>query len=153
MTKSFWKPKAIESIFCITNYNDVLMSVMTSQITSLTIVNSTVCLRRRSKKHHSSASLALVRGIHGWTVNSRTKGQQRGKCFHLMTSSCTSWTWYHSFLWLELYFMEQWNNSKDFYSFLISIYCLWWEVYTLDVWYTWLHENYVYGLLIFVVVS
>ena len=31
--------------------------------------------RRRSKKHQSSASLAFVRGIHQWRVNSPHKGQ------------------------------------------------------------------------------
>ena len=44
--------------------NDVIMSAMASQITSLTIVYSTVYSRCRSKKHESSASLAFVRGIH-----------------------------------------------------------------------------------------
>ena len=39
------------------------------------------------RKHQSSASLAFVRGIHRGPVNSHTNGQQRGKCFHLMTSS------------------------------------------------------------------
>ena len=37
------------------------------------------------RKHQSSASLAFVRGIHRWPVNSTHKGW---KCFHLMTSSC-----------------------------------------------------------------
>ena len=46
--------------------------------------------RRRSKKHQSSASLALVRGIHRDRWIPRTKGQLRGKCFHLMTSSCNA---------------------------------------------------------------
>ena len=44
--------------------------------------------RRRSKKHQSSASLAFVWGIHRDRWIPRTKGQLRGKCFHLMTSSC-----------------------------------------------------------------
>ena len=72
--------------------------------------------RRRSKKHQSSASLAFLWGFHRSPVNSphkrpvnqcadqrkhqssaslafvhwipRTNGKQRGKCFHLMTSSC-----------------------------------------------------------------
>ena len=43
---------------------------------------------RRSKKHQSSASLAFVRRIHRDRWIPRTKGQLRGKCFHLMTSSC-----------------------------------------------------------------
>ena len=59
---------------------------MASQITSLTIVYSTVHSGADQRKHQSSASLAFARGIHRWPVNSRTKGQWRGKCFHLMTS-------------------------------------------------------------------
>ena len=39
-------------------------------------------------KHQSSASLAFVWGIHRDRWIPRTKGQLRGKCFHLMTSSC-----------------------------------------------------------------
>ena len=54
--------------------NDVIMGTMASQITSLTIAYSTVYSRRRSKKHQSSASLAFVRGIHRWPVNSSHKG-------------------------------------------------------------------------------
>ena len=37
--------------------------------------------RRRSKKHQSSASLALVRGIHRWSVNSPYKGPVTRKMF------------------------------------------------------------------------
>ena len=50
--------------FCTTHYNDVIMGTIASQITSLTIVYSTVYSRRRSKEHQSSASLTFVRGIH-----------------------------------------------------------------------------------------
>ena len=46
------------------------MSAMASQITSLTIVYSTVYLGTDERKHESSASLAIVRGIHRWPVNS-----------------------------------------------------------------------------------
>ena len=50
-----------------------------------------ICLfRRRWKKLQSPASLAFVRGIHRDRWIPRTKGQLRGKCFHLMTSSCWS---------------------------------------------------------------
>ena len=37
--------------------------------------------------------LAKVRGIHRSPVNSAHKGQWRGKCFHLMTSSCYGPFW------------------------------------------------------------
>ena len=64
------------------------MGAIASQITSLTIVYSTVYSDADQRKHQSSASLAFVWGIHrDWWIP-RTKGQLRGKCFHLMTSSC-----------------------------------------------------------------
>ena len=43
--------------------------------------------RRRLKKHQSSTSLALCVESTGGLLIPRTKGQQRGKCFHWMTSS------------------------------------------------------------------
>ena len=46
----------------------------TSQITSLRTVYSTVCSGTDQRKHQSSASLAFVRGIHRWPVNSPHKG-------------------------------------------------------------------------------
>ena len=62
-------------------YDDVIMGEMASQITSLTIVYSTIYSKRRSKKHQSSASLAFVRGIHQWPVNSLHKGPVTRKMF------------------------------------------------------------------------
>ena len=55
------------------HFYDVIMSTMASQITSLTIVYSTVYARCRSKKLQTSASLAFVRGIHRSPVNSPHK--------------------------------------------------------------------------------
>ena len=49
------------------------MGAMASQITSLTIVYSTVCSDANKRKYQSSASLAFVRGIHRWPVNSPHK--------------------------------------------------------------------------------
>ena len=48
----------------IFHYNDIMMSVMASQITSLSIVYATVCSDTDQRKHQSSVSLAFVRGIH-----------------------------------------------------------------------------------------
>ena len=50
------------------------MSAMASQITSFTIVYSTVCSGVDQRKHQSSASLGFVWGIHRWAVNSPHKG-------------------------------------------------------------------------------
>ena len=63
------------------------MGAMASQITSLTIVYSTVYSGANQRKQQSSASLASVLGIHRWPVNSPHKGPVAQKCFYLMTSS------------------------------------------------------------------
>ena len=69
------------------HYNDVIMTTMASQITGLTVVYSTVYSDADQRKHQSSAPLAFVWGIHRDRWIPRKKGQLRGKCFHLMTSS------------------------------------------------------------------
>ena len=63
------------------NYSDVVISAIASQITSLTIVYSTVCSGADEILHQSSASLAFVRGIHRWPVNSPHKGPFTPKKF------------------------------------------------------------------------
>ena len=52
---------------------DVIMSAMASEITSLTIVYSTVYTGADQRRHQSSASLAFARGIHRRPVNSPHK--------------------------------------------------------------------------------
>ena len=54
---------------------------MASQITSLTIVYSTVYSGADQSKHQISASLAFVRGIQRWPVNSPRKGPLTQKMF------------------------------------------------------------------------
>ena len=65
------------------HYDDVTMSLMASQITSLTIVYSTVYSGADQRKHQSSASLAFVRGIHRGPVNSPHKWPVTRKMFPL----------------------------------------------------------------------
>ena len=57
------------------------MSATASQITSLTIVYSTVYSGADQRKHQSYASLAFVREIHRWPVNSPHKGPVARKIF------------------------------------------------------------------------
>ena len=88
------------------HYNDIIMSVMVSQITSLMIVYSSVYWGADQRKHQSSMSLAFVGGIHWWLVNSPHKGPVMRKMFpfddviirkkpHIMSSSafygCLLW--------------------------------------------------------------
>ena len=57
------------------------MSAMVSQITSLTIVYSTVYSDADQRKHESSASLAFVRRIHRGPMNSSHKWSVTRKMF------------------------------------------------------------------------
>ena len=66
---------------CPVHYDEVIMGAMASQITSLTIVYSTVYSGADQRKHQSSASLASVWGIHRWPVNSPHKWPVTRKIF------------------------------------------------------------------------
>ena len=82
-----WQRLALVAADILVHYSDVIMSTIASLITSLAVVYSTVYSDADQRKHQSSASLAFVWGIHRDRWIPRTKGQLRGKCFHLMTSS------------------------------------------------------------------
>ena len=62
-------------------YSDAIMSATASLITGDSIVCSTVYSGADQRKHQSSASLAFVRGIHRWPVNSPHKGPVTRKMF------------------------------------------------------------------------
>ena len=53
------------------HYSDVITSAMASQVTSLTIVYSTVYSDTDERKHQSSVSLAFVRGSHRWPLTAQ----------------------------------------------------------------------------------
>ena len=80
------------------HYNDVIMNAMASQITSLTIVYATVYSGSNQRKHQRPATLAFVRGIQRWPVNSPRKGSTRKNfpfddviiCTYLL-NSCGMW--------------------------------------------------------------
>ena len=56
------------------HYNDVIMTTVASQITSLTVVYSIVYSGADQRKHQSSASRVFVRGFHQDRWIPRTKG-------------------------------------------------------------------------------
>ena len=74
------------------HYIDVITTTIASQITSLTVVYSTVYSDADQSKHQSSASLALVWRIHRDRWIPRTKGQLRGNVSiwwrHHVTRGC-----------------------------------------------------------------
>ena len=63
---SHWVTVAVVTTY----YCEVIMDAMASQVTSFTIVYWTFHPGADQRKHQSSASLAFVRGIHRWPVNS-----------------------------------------------------------------------------------
>ena len=63
------------------HYDDVIMSAIASQITSLTIVYSIVYSDADQRNHQSSASLVFVWGIHRGPVNSPHKWPVTRKMF------------------------------------------------------------------------
>ena len=75
------------------------MSAMASQITSLTIVYSIVYSGADQRKHQSSASLAFVRGIHRWPVNSQHKGPVTRKNVSIWWRHYGKQIWYCNWLW------------------------------------------------------
>ena len=96
------------------------MSAMTSQITSLTIVYSTVYSDADQRKHQSSTSLAFVRGIHRWPVNSPQKGPMARKKFP-----------FDDVIMLCILFML----SRLFLDMFRNILCAWLVLYIM--WYKW----------------
>ena len=70
-----------DHVLGFSHYNDVIMSALASQITSRTIVYSNFYSGADERKHQSSASLAFVREIHRWPVNSPHKRPVTRKMF------------------------------------------------------------------------
>ena len=91
-----WYDGAWHVICILAHYSDVIMGTIASQITSLTIVYSTIYSDADQRKHQSSASLAFVWGIHREPVNSPHKWPVTRKMFpfddvimgHVIMSRC-----------------------------------------------------------------
>ena len=87
--RKIYKSKPVNSNQTIINkhpdhknhYSDFIMGAVASQIPSLAIVYSTVYSGAYQRKLQRSASLAFVRGIHRWPVNSPHKGPVTRKMF------------------------------------------------------------------------
>ena len=76
-----WTVRSIDGTGTRFHYNDVIRGAIASQITSLTIVYSTVYSGGDQRKHQRSASLAFVWGIHRRPVNSPHKWPVTRKMF------------------------------------------------------------------------
>ena len=100
------------------HYGDVIMGTMASQFTSLTIVYSAVYSGVDQRKHQSSASLAFVRGIHRWPVNSPHKWPVTRKMFPFHNVIM----WHHTEAWSrQLIFVHTVLSRCQFAVCVISI--------------------------------
>ena len=86
----------------LSHYNDVIMGEMVSQITSLTIVHSTIYSGADQRKHQSSASLAFVQGIHQWLVNSPHRWPEMQKMFPFDNVIMYYWNLMSSIHWSKM---------------------------------------------------
>ena len=100
----FCKPLALRQHSFIT-ITSVIMSPMASQITSFTIVFSTVYSRADQRKYQSSASLVFVRGSHRWPVISSHNGSVTRKMFPF--DDVIMFDWKLNCIWLELRFDDE----------------------------------------------
>ena len=96
------------------------MAAMASQITSLTIVYSTVHSGADQRKHQSSASLAFVRGVHRWPVNSPHKWPVTRKKVFI-------WWRHHEIVRLQLVSICQ---KRLLHSYLMTITVKMWYIMT-----------------------
>ena len=69
------------------------MGLMASYITGVSIVYSTFCSGADQRQHQRSVSLAFVRGIHRWPVNSPHKGPVTWKMFQFDDVIMCAWNW------------------------------------------------------------
>ena len=109
-----------QDMFFAKHSNDVIMSAIASQITSLKIVYPTVYLDANPRKHQSSVSLAFVRGIHRSPVNSPHKGPVTRKRLPfdgvIMTKLAPSESYLISVVWLLIihdFYDTLWNRRSD----------------------------------------
>ena len=123
----------------IDHYSDVLMSTMASQITSGSIICSNFCSGTDQKKLQSSTSLAFVRGIHRWPVNSLHKGPVTRKMFPLMFpfDDVIMCVFQVSSIWYVCHCSALWNSLSITLDFIVvepSFYFPWkmlWEAFDL----------------------
>ena len=133
------------------HYDDVIITLLASQITSLVVVYSIVYSGVNQRKHQSSASLAFVREIHRGPVNFPNKWPVTRKMFPfddvIMTHSrClrgNDYSWvkltstYCVRKHLVLYMIAKTNSCAEFILLIIRTNC--WTVELPVIWDTITH--------------
>ena len=78
------------------HYSDIIMSVMASQISDVSIVYWIICSGADQRNHQSSVSVAFMRGIHRWPLNSPHKGPVTRKMFPFGDVTVNCWCLRHA---------------------------------------------------------
>ena len=112
---------SLHDILKYTHYDDVIMTILASQITSLPVVCSIVYSGVNQRKHQSSASLAFVRKIHRGPVNFPHKWPVTRKMFPfddviMFLSTC------QCHLFMKAYFRQQGTPQE---LLLLSFFVVW----------------------------
>ena len=102
-------PNKWQIIIWTNHYSDIIMSMMASQITSIFLVCSTICSGSK-KKNQSSTSLAFLRGIHQWLVDSPHKGLVMQKMFPF-DDAIIWWKVYHTQAYTCHQGLSQYNHT------------------------------------------
>ena len=137
-------PLCIYIYLYLYHYNDVILSAMASQITGVSSVCST-------RKHQNSASLAFVRGIHWWPVNSPHKSLVTRKTFSLsdVIMICIGKCIFicfcmhlHLYLYLCLYLYLYLNLG-------VPSVPIWWHFFASEIllWYAWQCTQFLFRLM------
>ena len=109
--KTSWYDTLRAELPSMKHYNDIIIDTMASQITSLTIVYSTVYSGAYQSKHQSSASLAFVWGIHRGPVNSLHNWPVTRKMFPFDDVIMEIMNYNHE---LHLKIPEYWKGSETY---------------------------------------
>ena len=106
------------------HYDDVIMSAIASQITSLTIVYSTVYPGADQSKHQSSTSLAFVWGIQQRPVNSPHKWPVTWKMFPfddvIMLGNMTNMQYHPRMMPTTSILQVWWMKIKSLWSYCVN---------------------------------
>ena len=102
--------------FCATHnhYSGIIMNAMLSQITSVWIIYWTICSGADRRKPQSSASLAFVKGIHQWLVNSPVTGESPTQRASNMKNASIWWR-YHVVIILQASYVNSWTTLSSLY--------------------------------------
>ena len=121
------------------HYGDVIKRAMASQITGVSIIYPTICSGADLRTRQSSASLALVRGIHRSPVNSPHKGPVTREVFPFNDVIMNTGSWFQG--------TGKWTFQATQYQFRMQLRPISQRVYALIIYTSWNHVVLTFKLM------